>query len=225
MRKMFRIRNILFVLAMIGTIGIAYGMTRHHYERPKPVVVQQKPVVGASSVAIITQMVTLAEYAKTTIDAQIYARKQIRCLARNIYFEARGESEAGQLAVGMVTINRVESSLFPNSICGVVHQSVRYADGSPKINRCQFSWYCDGKADMIRNDKLYQQIYLMSVDLYVNYYQHRLIPDIVGGATYYHNTTVSPRWRNTSMTTKIDNHIFYRMKEIGNRKDAVASAF
>ena len=55
--------------------------------------------------------------------------KEIQCLARNIHYEARGESRRGQLAVAKVTLNRVESDLFPNSICGVVNEGKHNAKG------------------------------------------------------------------------------------------------
>ena len=65
--------------------------------------------------------------------------EEIFCLARNIYFEAGNQPLAGRLAVGHVVINRRNNGLFPNTICEVVH------DGGTRRNRCQFSWYCDGK--------------------------------------------------------------------------------
>ena len=64
------------------------------------------------------------------------------CLALNIYHEARNEPIDGQLMVAEVTINRVNSKRFPNSICAVVKQD----KGKGKYD-CQFSWYCDGKTD------------------------------------------------------------------------------
>ena len=61
------------------------------------------------------------------------------CLARNIYYEARGESPEGQLAVAYVTLNRVAEDGFPDTICGVVHQQVGVSGG------CQFGWVCAGR--------------------------------------------------------------------------------
>ena len=46
----------------------------------------------------------------------------LRCLARNVYFEARGEPEAGQYAVAEVTMNRKVSGRYPNTVCGVVYE-------------------------------------------------------------------------------------------------------
>ncbi|MDA8230885.1 MAG: cell wall hydrolase [Magnetospirillum sp.] len=60
---------------------------------------------------------------------------EFRCLALNVYYEARGEPQVGQLAVARVTLNRIDNGNFARSICGVVHQ--RNAAGV-----CQFGWFC-----------------------------------------------------------------------------------
>ena len=62
---------------------------------------------------------------------------QIECLAKNIYHEARGQSQKGQIAVANVVLNRVESRKFPNSACSVINQRTR------KV--CQFTWVCGSK--------------------------------------------------------------------------------
>jgi len=49
---------------------------------------------------------------------------ELDCLAKNIYHEARGESLQGKKAVANVTLNRVHSNLFPDTVCGVVYQAV-----------------------------------------------------------------------------------------------------
>ena len=67
-------------------------------------------------------------------------KKQLTCLAKNIYFEARNEPFAGQFAVALVTLNRVSDTTFPDTICKVVNQGIHTADGFPKRDRCQFSW-------------------------------------------------------------------------------------
>ena len=94
-----------------------------------------------------------------TLDIPLVPEKAIdinemHCLATNIYHEARGESNEGKFAVGNVTMNRVDSNRFPDSICEVVYQAeyrVNWkGDQVPRRHRCQFSWYCDGKSDDIR---------------------------------------------------------------------------
>ena len=67
------------------------------------------------------------------------------CLARAVYFEARSESELGQLAVAKVILNRVKDPEYPKTICGVVYQ------GSGRRNSCQFSFACDGLPDDVKS--------------------------------------------------------------------------
>ena len=79
--------------------------------------------------------------------------EQALCLAVNVYHESRGESESGQYAVAHTTMHRVADRRYPNNICDVVksHRGKRKdAPHLPAINKCQFSWYCDGKPDIIR---------------------------------------------------------------------------
>ena len=135
--------------------------------------------------------------------------KDVMCMAKNIFFEAAVESTAGKLAVAQVTLNRVKSKRYPNTICEVVYEGRHHADGFPKRNQCQFSWYCDGRGDDPRESKLWTD----SQDLakYVILRQDDLI-DITDGATHYHARYIdAPRWAGQKkITAKIDEHIFYR---------------
>ena len=72
---------------------------------------------------------------------------QVQCMALNVYYEARGSNLADRAAVADVVLNRVNDSRYPDTVCGVVKQGLQNADGSMRRNKCQFSWYCDGKAD------------------------------------------------------------------------------
>ena len=70
------------------------------------------------------------------------------CLAKNIYFESANQPDAGRVAVAQVVLNRVEDLQFPNSICEVVYQAKMRTNCKgeevPILNKCQFSWFCDG---------------------------------------------------------------------------------
>jgi len=135
---------------------------------------------------------------------EYYNNQQFICLAKNIYFESRGEVIAGQYAVGLVTLNRVRSKRFPNDICSVVYQA-RYWNNHPVRNKCHFSWYCDGKSDRPRNkDKWLLAQEIAETLLLFN------IEDITKGATHYHAKEVLPHWADKSkILTIIGNHIFY----------------
>jgi len=145
-----------------------------------------------------------------------YTDNQITCLADNIYHEARGQGKVGWLAVAFVTVNRMNDNRYPDTICGVVHQAPTRESWKkngkyyPIRNKCQFSWYCDGKADTIHNKKLYDDIYTFIHYIMTPEYQIDYI-DITDGATHYHADYVTPAWAETkTKTAEIGDHIFYR---------------
>jgi spore germination cell wall hydrolase CwlJ-like protein len=129
------------------------------------------------------------------------------CLAKAIYYEARGEPLAGRLAVGRVILNRVKSRFYPDSVCEVVYQNAH------KRNRCQFSFACDGKADHPGHMKAWSNAVDIAEQLLCRTGQD-CKPSVVGGrinvSTHYHATYVSPRWsRKMPRTGRIGRHIFY----------------
>mgnify|MGYP003351131484 FL=1 len=128
------------------------------------------------------------------------ARKQVDCLAENIYHEAGHETEVGKQAVALVTMNRTDSGKFPSSICGVVKQKIE--------GTCQFSWFCM-PVTLNRNSEAYKRS--MEVALYV-YANYEKLKDVTHGALYYHADYVNPRWRNVEKTAIIGRHIFYKEK-------------
>ena len=142
------------------------------------------------------------------------AQKQVQCLAKNIYFEARNESVEGQKAVAFVTLNRVKSGDFPDSICDVVEQKKRVAEIGDRKIVCQFSWYCEKVPKYIytnelltkRDDPLYNEIRDLATYVYANYER---LPDPTKGSLFYHADYVRPGWKNMVKVTKIGTHIFY----------------
>jgi len=139
-------------------------------------------------------------------------RREIECLAKNMYFEARGEGEQGQNAVAFVTINRVRSDRYPNNVCDVVYQARTDSRGVPLRNQCQFSWYCDGKVDTV-TEWVYNRIERRAEYIYVNYYLNDMMNDTTDGATHYHSNEVDPYWsrhRNYQYVASIGHHLFYQ---------------
>jgi len=127
------------------------------------------------------------------------------CLAEAIYFEARGEPAVGQMAVGRVIMNRTRGAHYPHTICGVVNQNAQL------LNRCQFSYRCDGKIDMITEWEAWQEILRRSA-LLMGCNDECTDPEMPTGAlsTHYHATSVSPSWsRKLRRTGQIGRHIFY----------------
>ena len=138
---------------------------------------------------------------------------EFRCLALNVYWEARSESSLGQFAVAAVTLNRVAHERFPGSICEVVQQG-----GFERRHRCQFSWWCDGKSDDPTNDAAWQAA--KSIAYTALFFDP---PDPTGGALWYHADYVDPHWRSAmSETTTIGRHIYYR-KPVREKRTTVAS--
>ena len=166
--------------------------------------------LGSHPVAI-KNVVTIPNYSSLNIVLENRA-KQVECLAKNIYFEARNEPFAGQFAVALVTLNRVYDDTFPNTVCEVVYQGIHTKRGFPKRNRCQFSWYCDGNSDEVRNLKSFdksQKIANLAMLQYSKLKSEGL--DYTEGAIYYHTYEISPRWSNSfPKVGRIGDHIFYR---------------
>jgi len=135
------------------------------------------------------------------LDAEVGARTpEWRCLSEALYFEARGESIVGQVAVAEVILNRVEAKAYPNSVCGVVRQ------GSGTRNGCQFSFFCDGKAEVIGNRAAFEEVGKVAWVMLQG--KPRIL---TGHATHYHATSVLPRWaKKFVQTARIGDHIFYR---------------
>ncbi len=125
-----------------------------------------------------------------------------KCLSDALYFEARGESLQGQRAVAEVILNRVRSSRYPGSICGVVHQ------GTGKKYQCQFSYTCDGNPEVVREQKAYDRVAKISRLMIDGLYDQN---KVTGGALFYHTTAVHPSWANKmTPTARFGVHIFYR---------------
>jgi spore germination cell wall hydrolase CwlJ-like protein len=129
--------------------------------------------------------------------------KELWCLATAIYFEARGESYRGQVAVAQVVLNRVKDYRYPDTICGVVFQN------QSRRNSCQFSFACDGIPETI-NDR---QSWAQAEDIAKRFTNGELYLTEVANATHYHATYVRPAWapRMTKLT-QIGLHVFYRFK-------------
>ena len=143
---------------------------------------------------------------------------EAECLALNMYFEARNQNIAGLLAVTNVVYNRVRDKRYPNTVCEVVQQAptrlswknngVRY----PIKNKCQFSWYCDGKSDTPTDIESYNSILLLANKIIKGKVKYL---DITDGATHYHADYVLPSWASTkTKTVEIDDHIFYRWETV-----------
>jgi spore germination cell wall hydrolase CwlJ-like protein len=107
----------------------------------------------------------------------------------------------------------MESKSYPDSVCGVVYQGRHkpsWKDEAilvPIRWRCQFSWYCDGKPDIVRDTDLFNEMVHLSIDVWRGRHE-----DMTGGSLFYHADYVQPSWaKSMVMVTQIDRHMFYRM--------------
>lgn len=130
--------------------------------------------------------------------------KELNCLAKNIYYESRGEPNEGMVAVGVVTLNRVEHPQFPDTICDVVHQRTKSKDGKTV---CQFSWSCMRLKVPKETDPLWLESLTIAKNLLLGKYQEFQLKYI--NAHFFHNVSVNPGW-NLRKVARIGSHIFYR---------------
>lgn len=134
-----------------------------------------------------------------------WSEREQWCLATGIYFEARGESYRGQVAVAQVIMNRVKDDRYPDSICGVVYQNQH------RRNACQFSFACDGKTNVNRTPEI--AAWDRANEITQAVLNEEIFLTEVGDSTHYHATYVRPRWaRNMDRVTQVGLHIFYRFK-------------
>ncbi|PKN42704.1 MAG: cell wall hydrolase [Deltaproteobacteria bacterium HGW-Deltaproteobacteria-18] len=126
----------------------------------------------------------------------------LTCLARSIYWEARGEEAAGIEAIAHVVMNRLGHEGFPDTICEVVRQG-------REEGACQFSWWCDGRSDDAQEDQAYSAAKEIARKVL-----NKQIPDRTGGALYFHQEDISPAWTTKYVkTAKVGNHVFYKPRD------------
>ena len=161
-------------------------------EQPLPQPERAGPEAVQETSSALEGISTLADLvARTPVPASL--SREMECLAGAIYFEARSETLAGQLAVGRVIVARSASGRFPSSYCGVVYQPSQFsfvrANAMPPVNREGHLWQQAVKIALIADSGAWKSP--------------------VEGAMFFHAAHVSPSWGKTRMA-QIDNHIFYR---------------
>lgn len=174
-----------------------------------------RPAVGVLG-AVVFAIAVCAAHASTLPRAKPQGErddrlggKEVQCLATAVYFEARGETLAGQFAVADVILNRVDSDVYPDTVCNVVHQN------DDRRNACQFSFACDGKPETIAEPEAFdlaEHVARASVEC------NSVCRDSLGGtalSTHYHADEVNPGWaRKLARLGRIGSHIFYRSSRI-----------
>jgi len=187
------IRNVVVAL----TVGVLFASTNALAERgPTDFAKQHIDSIESHSQALYAPTPTRSLLLKRQ-EPQIN-NKQLICLAKNVYYEAGGESDKGKAAVAHVTLNRANSPLFPDSVCNVVYQKSRGV--------CQFSWVCMRKAQPRTHTDRWEESLRIAREALKGE-----VRDPTYGALFFHAVYVKPSWSRTfKKTIRIGNHIFYR---------------
>lgn len=217
-----RMMKIIAVLIALTVTKLGYAETT----------VPSVPVaIEAKQPSMVDQLVTeargrLGEIVQTMADPLVnfkVTKRDVECLARNIFYEAGSEPEEGKVAVGMVTINRVKDGRFAGSICSVVNQrttvvrefnvkTTQVNGHAPRmvahIPVCQFSWACGPTKKPRDSDDRWEASQQVAEALIAGEYPE--YQDKYSDALYFHAVSVRPSWaRQKSRVNKIGGHIFY----------------
>lgn len=169
------------------------------------------------NVGVLVAMTAIGAYSIKEAQARqvvhSVSQEDKHCLQQNIFWEARNQSTLGQVAVAWVTINRMENSSYPTTICEVVKQGKKNPDGSMVRHKCQFSWYCDGKSDKVPENPIAQRAWedagIVAEVVLLDWARNNSSP--VEDAIMYHADYVNPYWASSyEVVTQVDTHIFYK---------------
>lgn len=146
-------------------------------------------------------------------------KKQLQCLADNIYYEAGGESTEGKAAVARVVLNRINHGFAPTP-CKVVYQTTTVKktneyDEPFLVKLCQFSWVCEGKGNPNRNSHRYQSSLQVAYNVLAYDAYKNIIPKNV---LFFHNTSITNQWPH-EVVARIGNHVFYKKKQNAKRQN------
>ncbi len=186
------------VAAMMTTILVSANGSGAEAESLVPVAIAQEPTpeIQPQVPQIASDETDVADSLAGLVATQPHPEdlsSELNCLAGAIYFEAKGESLAGQLAVGRVIVARSKSGRFPGSYCGVVFQPSQFSfvrgGALPFIKKQSVDWKEAVAVAQIAHDGTWRSP--------------------VEGALFFHAAYVSPGWRLTRLA-RVDNHIFYR---------------
>lgn len=164
---------------------------------------QIKDKFGYAIAAAFILIATLIPLLTTELVKTKTVQRDIHCLALNIYHEARGEKKSGQIAVAKVTLNRVLSRRYPDTICEVVYE--KRWDKIRKRYVGAFSW-----TEFDKPPKLKSKAWYLAWNIAESTYKNKDKMQL-DGAVFYHAKYIKPSWaRKKKPVAKIGEHIFYR---------------
>jgi spore germination cell wall hydrolase CwlJ-like protein len=158
------------------------------------------PAVVLSVAGVI---VAAFAYLVQSLHADRFERQSLHCLALNVYYEARGEPSSGQYAVAEVTMNRVASEYYPDTVCEVVYQ--KRWDRLRKRYVGAFSW-----TELDRRPAPEGREWRRAREVAETVYRNRHEPKL-DGVLHYHAVYIKPSWsRGKKPVARIGKHLFYR---------------
>lgn len=196
-------KNLLLTLVLFSQLAFAYELS------------EDWPVVEETE-TFVSKPDLLEEFLRPVTTERSWTEQERKCLAKNIWHEARNEPEEGQIAVAVVTLNRVFHEDFPKDVCSVVYQRtqvVRYQRMAKNMLRqatitvCQFSWTCQP----VKPPRLEDPRWLATLNLVDQFIQGEFehLKLKYQEVYNYHAWYVNPRW-NLKFFTKTGQHLFYK---------------
>ena len=184
------IATCLAITLLVGPAFASDQDQKQQVAKDKAEVLEQKAADNSSPApAPKSQAITQPEVQAVDPAGKAPLDDAITCLARSIYWEAKGKDSTDMEAVANVVMNRLGHEGFPDTVCAVVKQ------GS-ETKSCQFSWWCDGKPDSAQEEAPYaiaKEIARKALN--------KQLPDHTGGALYFHDRTVKPDWADKYVKT------------------------
>ena len=165
-------------------------------------------VLFLTIVAMPSPTHVLAEMPILTANLKKIDFKQVACMAKNIFYEAGGETILGQVAVANVVMNRVNHG-FAETPCKVIYQKTVINENVV----CQFSWVCEEKGELNKASASYKQAEMVAFQTMMGMYK-----DVVPKTTlFFHSINIDPAWPYKQVA-KIGNHIFYSKHKVKNEQ-------
>ncbi|WPN55780.1 cell wall hydrolase [Pseudomonas sp. P9_31] len=188
------------IILLCGQVLATDQEQKQEVAEDKAQVLEQKAAEKGSEVPVPkSETITTSEAQAVDPAGAAPLDDAITCLARSIYWEAKGVTDADMEAVASVVMNRLGHEGFPDTVCAVVKQ------GSEK-HACQFSWWCDGRSDQVKED----DEYVLAKEI-ARKALNKQLTDRTHGALYFHDRTVKPDWaKEYTKTAETRKFLFYK---------------
>jgi hypothetical protein len=195
----------------MGAVAVSVILNLPQRETVPPQVVRVALPPAPAPAASVPVAAAVSEASRQAAK-QAKRSRDLECLTEAVYFEARGESRDGQLAVAQVVLNRVKHPSFPKTVCGVVYQGAKNRRG------CQFSFACDGRAEHASEGAAWRRAQKVAARALAG-----VVVGEIGSATHFHALRVQPGWGpGLRQTAQVGLHVFYKLVPRGSAKREAA---